>query len=74
MKYLLSILSLALIGCFSSCNLFSPEDDEPKTELDKLPPPTTTGENTFGYLLNEEAIVITNSLNVSAIYQGGGYK
>ena len=71
MKYLLSILSLALIGCFSSCNLFSSEDDEPKTELEKLPPLTTTGENTFGCLVNGEALVVTNTLEITAIYQGG---
>ena len=42
------------------------------TELEKLPPLTTTGENTFGYLVNGDAEVITNSLEMVAIYQGGG--
>ncbi|QSE97856.1 DUF6252 family protein [Fulvivirga lutea] len=68
----LTLLCTALVTSFTSCDLFSSEDDEPKSPIDQLPPLTTTGENTFGYLLNGETIVIASSLNASAIYQGGG--
>jgi len=51
-----------------------------RTELEKLPPLTTTGENTFGYLLNGKAIVVSSTARITAIYQkdnlqlGGGIK
>jgi len=64
------VFLIILCSCVS-CRLFQ-NDDEPKTELDKLPPITQTGENTFGCLINGEAMAISNSLNMTAIYQGGG--
>jgi len=78
MKTMVSVLLLGLLGGFSSCELFS--GSEPKTELEKLPPLTQEGKNTFGYLVNGEAIVVRNTMNITAIYQqdnlqlGGGVK
>jgi hypothetical protein len=64
---------ILLLGSLNlaSCNLFSTED-KPKTEVDKLPPLTHTGENTFGCLVNGKAFVVTNTSDMAAIYQGGG--
>lgn len=72
MKTLLNFLLLAILAGFSSCGLFS-DNDEPKTELEKLPPITQTGENTFGCLVNGEALVAPNTTQITAIYQGGGF-
>ena len=68
-----SFTLIVILGClnFSSCNLFS-GGDEPKTELEKLPPPTQTGKNTFGCLVNGKAMVAKSSVDLVAIYQGGG--
>ncbi|WP_192346170.1 DUF6252 family protein [Algoriphagus sp. Y33] len=76
MKSSLSPLYPALLLIFTMCtacdlNLFWKES-KPKSELEKLPPITLTGENTFGCLINGEAMVANNSLYVTAIYQGGG--
>jgi hypothetical protein len=49
------------MGCYDRC------DVEPT-----LPLETTTGENTLGYLVNGQLVSITNSLNMTAFYQGGG--
>jgi len=62
---------LLVLTC-ASCNLFDLNEPQKKTELDNLPPITQTGENTFGCLVNGKAMTITNSLNMTAIYQGGG--
>jgi hypothetical protein len=69
MKTLLTIVLFTSLGLCISCDL-GLGIHEP-TELEKLPPLTTTGENTFGYLLNGEAIVVKNSLKITAIYQHG---
>jgi hypothetical protein len=68
-KLLLVITSL----CVQSCDLFKGSDPKPKTELEKLPPITQEGKNTFGCLVNGKAFVVTNTLHMSAIYQGGGF-
>lgn len=79
MKTLISFLLLVSFGGLCSCELIS--NNEPKTELEKLPPITQEGKNTFGYLVNGEAIVVRNTMNITAIYQqdnlqlgGGGEK
>lgn len=61
---------LLVLTC-ASCDIFDLKEPTPKTELEKLPPITQTGENTFGYLVNGKAVVFTSTLNFSAIYQGG---
>jgi hypothetical protein len=71
MKLLVSLLLLSVFGGFTSCELFS-NNDEPKTELEKLPPITQEGKNTFGCLVNGRALVTTNTMQITAIYQGGG--
>ena len=71
MKQLSLLLLINLATGYSSCDLFSSED-EPETELEKLPPITQTGENTFGCLVNGKAFNVTNTSNMVAIYQGGG--
>ncbi|WP_372757499.1 hypothetical protein [Mariniflexile sp.] len=66
MKNLLIILAITLgLSCCKN------DDDTPKNPIDQLPPPTQTGENTFGFLINGQPISITNSSQMAAIYQGG---
>ncbi len=68
------ILLLLTTFTLSSCNN---DDDKPKTELEKLPPATQTGAQTFGCLIDGKAFVPpkfgTNAPN--AFYQlvGGAY-
>ena len=47
------------------------ERDEPKTELEKLPPITQEGKNTFGCLVNGKAWVTKTSIDAAAVYQQG---
>lgn len=47
------------------------DDDQPKNPIDQLPPPTQTGENTFGCLVNGKPFSITSSSQIGAVYQGG---
>ena len=42
---------------------------KPTNPIDLLPPITQTGENTLGCLVNGEALVVTNSNDIGAIYQ-----
>ncbi|MEO9474344.1 MAG: hypothetical protein ABJG41_02385 [Cyclobacteriaceae bacterium] len=60
-------LLLSFILFFSSCELL--DQKKPKTELEKLPPLTTTGENTFGCLVNGKALVPKRSTKSGAIFQ-----
>ncbi|MEQ8580527.1 MAG: DUF6252 family protein [Marinoscillum sp.] len=69
MKTLLTFALFISLGLCISCDL-GLGIHEP-TELEKLPPLTTTGENTFGCLVNGGAFVVTNTSRMSAIYQGG---
>src|SRR5690625_2377022 len=66
-------LTLSLSFFCTSCDLFSwgKNNEKEKTELEKLPPPTQTGEFTFGCLVNGKAFVVTNSYRMTAIYQRG---
>jgi hypothetical protein len=70
MKPVLFLAILILTTCCSSCELLFPKT-EPKTELEKLPPITQEGKNTFGCLVNGKAFVVTNSYNQVAIYEIG---
>jgi len=68
-------LFLLLLTTFtlSCCNK---DDDQPKTELDKLPPATQTGANTFGCLLDGQAFIPSGGINpLDCVYQfvNGGY-
>ena len=65
---LLYILGLSALTC---CIEDLTDEDKPKTELEKLPPLTTTGENTFGCLVNGKALGAKHSLKAGAIYQQG---
>ncbi len=65
--FLTTILTLAF---FTSCDLGLNTDDK-FTEIEKLPPITTTGENTFGCLVNGKAFVVRNSSKQVSIYQQG---
>jgi hypothetical protein len=64
-------LFLLLLTTFtlSSCNN---DDDKSTNPIDQLPPETQIGANTFGFLVNGQPISITNTSQVTAIYQGGG--
>ena len=58
-KLLLILLTTFTLNC---CNN---DDDKPKTELEKLPPATQTGANTFGCLLDGKAFLPGNFPNAS---------
>ncbi|WP_445736418.1 hypothetical protein [Mariniflexile sp.] len=60
-----SLMLMAVTNCKN-------DDDTPTNPIDQLPIATQTGENTFGYLNNGNPISITNSRQITAIYQGGG--
>jgi hypothetical protein len=47
------------------------EEPKPKTELEKLPPATQVGKNTFGCLVNGKAWVTRTSIDAAAFYQDG---
>lgn len=65
MKNSLLILTLTLsLFCCSN-------NDDSCNGIACLPPPTQTGENTFGCLVNGEPFIIKKSNNLAAIYQGG---
>ncbi len=67
MKNLLLFLFISIT--ISSCN--NDDDNTPQNPVDQLPPPTTTGENTFGFMVNGEPVSISNTTEMAAIYQGG---
>jgi hypothetical protein len=68
----LKLLLLVTIFIFNqSCDLFKSNDPKPKTELEKLPPATQTGKNTFGCLVNGKAWVPKTSVDAYAVYQSG---
>jgi hypothetical protein len=74
MKKMLPITTLLLllgtIASLESCDLFE-KNSKPKTELEKLPPATQEGKNTFGCLVDGKAWVTRSSIDASAFYQEG---
>ena len=71
MKHVKLIL---LLSAFSSMGLHCKrEHEEPKTELEKLPPITMEGKQTFGWLANGKAI-IGNPYGWYADYQNGVFE
>ncbi len=71
MKKLLLLLLTTLTLSF--CNK---DDDKTLSEIDKLPPATQTGANTFGCLLDGQAFIPsggTNPLDCVYQYVNGGY-
>jgi len=65
---------ILLLAAFSSLGLHcKKEHDEPKTELEKLPPLTMEGKQTFGWLANGKAI-IGNLYGWYADYQNGVFE
>jgi hypothetical protein len=74
MKALRHILIITMFcSCISmqNCNLFSNNDPKPKTELEKLPPATQEGKETFGCLVNGKAWYTKSIVNATADYQLG---
>jgi hypothetical protein len=66
------VLFAVVMAISGGCRLFKSDDPEPKTELEKLPPITQEGRNTFGCLVNGKAFAVTSAYEMTAIYQGGG--
>lgn len=69
MKKLFPLLLILMLSC-------SDDNSKPKSELDKLPPATQTGENTFGCLLDGKAFLPGGGINpLDCVYQyvDGGY-
>lgn len=70
-KLLFLLLTSFTLSC---CNK---DDDKPKTELEKLPPATQTGAQTFGCLIDGKAFVPpkfgTNAPNAFYQFVGGAY-
>ena len=65
MKKLLTIFFAVLLISCKSCIT----EPTPKTELEKLPPATMEGKDTFGCLVNGKAWVTRVSTDVGAFYQ-----
>jgi hypothetical protein len=63
------IVTLLLV--LSSCEGCKKDEPKPKTELEKLPPATQEGKNTFGCLVNGKAFVPATSIDAGAVYQLG---
>lgn len=66
MKKYLYILTLLITG-FEGCK----DDPKPLTELEKLPPATQSGKQTFGCLVNGKAWVPQTSIDAVAVFQQG---
>ena len=71
MKNIYKYLLLPICLLSTSCNWFPYWNEEVKTELEKLPPATQSGENTFGCLVNGKAFVPPDSYSMTAIFQQG---
>ena len=63
------IFLFSALKILSSCSVFS-NDTEP-TDLEKLPPATMSGQNTFGCLVNGKAFIPLTSIDLQAIFQQG---
>ena len=64
--FLLFFVTIFLFSC-EGCD----DNSKPKTELEKLPPMTQSGKNTFGCLVNGKAWVTRTSIDALAFYQEG---
>ncbi len=68
---------LFLLLTFFTLSCCNKDDDKPIAEIDKLPPVTQTGANTFGCLLDGQAFLPSGGINpLDCVYQfvnGGGY-
>lgn len=67
--FLLLVAIISLNGC-------DKDDDKPIAEIDKLPPATQTGANTFGCLLDGQVFLPGRGINpLDCVYQyvDGGY-
>ncbi len=70
-SYIVSVLAiLSTVFFLAGCDLFE-KDSKPKTELEKLPPATQEGKNTFGCLVDGKAWVTRSSIDADAFYQEG---
>ena len=68
MKRKIYLLLLIPLVALTSCNN---DDNINKAPIDQLPPPTQSGEYTFGCLVNGEPMIPNNTNYISAICQGG---
>jgi len=66
-----NFINLILLLLLASCDGCKKDDPKPLTELEKLPPPTQEGKNTFGCLVNGKAFVPATSIDAGAVYQLG---
>jgi hypothetical protein len=64
---IIPLLFITLLAACEGCK----DDPAPKTELEKLPPATQEGKNTFGCLVNGKAWVTETSIDAVAAYQLG---
>jgi hypothetical protein len=64
-------LNFLLLLFLASCEGCKTDEPKPKTELEKLPPATQVGKNTFGCLVNGKAWVPATSIDAGATYQLG---
>ncbi len=69
LKLLFSLVLFCSLGMLTACFSDDPSKEEP---IDQLPPLTTTGERTFGALINNKAYIAKGVSQVRAFYQGGG--
>lgn len=65
-----SLAIIILLVSYEGCD----NDPNPKTELEKLPPATQEGKNTFGCLVNGKAWVTKTSIDAVAFYQEGVFQ
>ena len=63
-KLISFFLCMTALTSLSDC-----DRDEPKTEMEKLPPITQEGKNTFGCLVNGKAWITKTSIDANAVYQ-----
>ncbi|HYG02766.1 MAG TPA: hypothetical protein VD927_09985 [Chryseosolibacter sp.] len=66
----LSFILLALLTACDGCKLDDPQPAH-KTELEKLPPATQEGKNTFGCLVNGKAWYTKSTVRADVVYQSG---
>ena len=70
MRIRFSYIMLAFLSACDGCKTDDPQPKE-KTELEKLPPATQEGKNTFGCLVNGKAWVTKSTVRADAVYQSG---